>query len=209
MRRPDADQLVRFSTAQRWVHRTLAALMGMCLLTASALYVPSVSQWVGHRIVVAHVHVICGIGLLGPLLAGWFFSPSFRSDVRRLERFVPEDWLWLRDPERRTGLIDIGKFNAGQKLNAAFTVGAILVMLGTGLIMKYPNWWPLGWRVGATLVHDWLAFAIVVMFLGHLWFALRDAEARRGMRTGSVSRNWARREHPDWAREAEETSDVG
>jgi len=201
--------VARFSTAQRWVHRTLAALMGVCMVTAAALYVPAVSQVVGHRIVVADVHVICGVSLLGPLAAGWFFSPSFRADVRRLERFVPADWQWLRAPDRRSGRIAIGKFNPGQKLNAAFTLGAILVMLGSGLVMKYPQWWPLGWRVGATLVHDLLAFAIVGLFLGHVWFAWKDAEARRGMRTGAVSRDWARREHPAWAAEepAEEPAD--
>jgi formate dehydrogenase subunit gamma len=216
MRRPDAHDLVRFSKGQRWVHRSLALLMGICLLTAAALYLPSVSQLVGHRIVVARVHVLCGVALIAPLAAGWFWSASFRADVRRLERFIPEDWRWLRDPERRSGLIDIGKFNPGQKLNAAFTLGAIAVMLGTGLVMRYPQWWPLAWRTGATLVHDWFAMAIVVMFLGHVWFALRDAEARRGMRTGAVNRDWARREHPRWARETEEetegetqSSDVG
>ena len=199
----EGERLARFTTGQGWVHRTLAALMGVCLVTASALYVPSISQMVGHRIVVAHIHVICGVALLGPLVAGWFLSPSFRADVRRLERFVPEDRQWLRASDRRSGRIPIGKFNPGQKLNAAFTLGAILVMVGTGLVMKYPQWWPLGWRVGATLVHDWLAFAILVMFAGHAWFAWRDAEARRGMRTGSVSRGWARREHPEWADEVE------
>jgi formate dehydrogenase subunit gamma len=218
MPRPDADALLRFSKGQRRVHRSLALLMGVCMLTAAALYLPSVSQVVGHRIVVARVHEICGVALIVPLVAGWFWSASFRADVRRLERFIPQDWQWLRDPERRSGLIDIGKFNPGQKLNAAFTLGAILVMLGTGLVMRYPQWWPLAWRTGATLVHDWLAFAIVMMFLGHVWFAWRDAEARRGMRSGVVSRAWARREHPRWAREAEDhpeghtparSSDVG
>jgi len=34
--------------------------------------------------------------------------------------------------------------------------------------------------------------------IGHIVEAVNDPEARRGMRTGRVSRAWAMREHRDW-----------
>jgi formate dehydrogenase subunit gamma len=37
--------------------------------------------------------------------------------------------------------------------------------------------------------------------------ALKDPEARYGMRTGRVSRAWAKREHALWTEEAEEAED--
>jgi formate dehydrogenase subunit gamma len=40
---------------------------------------------------------------------------------------------------------------------------------------------------------------------GHTWMAFSDAEARRGMRTGKVSQEWAAREHGAW----EESSRAG
>ena len=35
---------------------------------------------------------------------------------------------WLRSKDRRSGRLGIGKFNAGQKLNAAFVLGGVIVM---------------------------------------------------------------------------------
>jgi formate dehydrogenase subunit gamma len=74
-----------------------------------------------------------------------------------------------------------------------------MVLLGTGMIMRFPAPWPLTWRTGATFVHDWLALAVLVVLLGHLAFAHRDPVARGGMRTGTVPADWARREHRAWA----------
>jgi formate dehydrogenase subunit gamma len=196
-----AERVVRFAPAERWVHRTTAILMGVCVLTAAALYVGPVAVFVGHRALVGKVHVGSGLALPVPMLAG-ALSAAYRRDVSRLNRFAPDDWRWLRDRNRRSGTILVGKFNAGQKLNAAFTAGAILVMLGTGVVMRYGGKLPLSWRTGGTAVHDWLAAAIVVVLLGHLSFASRDPFARAGMRTGWVPRFWAEREHGAWLSDA-------
>ena len=134
-----------------------------------------------------------------PLVVGWLWSAALRRDVRLLDRFSPADWQWLRSADRRSGRIPVGKFNAGQKLNAAFTLGAVLVMLMTGVVMHWTGLWPVAWRTGATFVHDWLAFAVAVVVAGHAYMAWKDPVARMGMRTGVVPASWARREHSDWA----------
>lgn len=59
----------------------------------------------------------------------------------------------------------------------------------------------LTWHTGATFVHDWFALGLGLLVLGHITYALKDPEARRGMRTGRVSATWARSEHPAWAEE--------
>ena len=197
---PRSAELARFSRAERWVHRLTALLMGACMLTAAALTIAPLSELVGRRALIAAVHVFAGLALPLPVLAGWL-SPSFRNDLRRLNRFVRSDGEWLRRGDRRTAGLPVGKFNAGQKLNAAFTAGAILVMLGTGVIMAFGQHWSLSLRIGATFVHDWLAAAVVVVVAGHLYFAFGDPMARRGMRRGTVAASWARREHPAWAAE--------
>ncbi|GAA2915603.1 hypothetical protein GCM10010524_52750 [Streptomyces mexicanus] len=84
---------------------------------------------------------------------------------------------------------------------ATWAAGATLVMLGTGLMMWFTHLTPLAWRTGATFVHDWLALTLGVVLAGHIGMALGDPEARRGMRTGSVTSEWAEREHPLWLRE--------
>ena len=68
--------------------------------------------------------------------------------------------------------------------------------------MRYANAWPVVWRTGATFVHDWLAYAVGAVVIGHIWFAYRDPQARKGMRTGWVPLLWAIREHKAWAQPA-------
>lgn len=182
------------------MHRSTGVLMGICLLTAAALYIGPLSILLGRRTLIRAVHLYAGIALPVPALLG-LISGAFRADLRRFNRFLPSDWAWLRNRQRRSGVIRVGKFNAGQKLNASFTAGSVLVMLGTGLIMRYGTGGPLSLRTGATLVHDWLAYAIAAVVIGHLWFAGRDPTARYGMRTGSVPASWADREHAAWAAE--------
>lgn len=199
MRRP-AEQILRFTRAERWTHRATAVLFGVVLASAACLYVPALSELVGRRRLVETVHVYAGYLLPLPALLA-VMSVAFRRDARRLNRFDTADWRWLRSRDRRSGRVPVGKFNAGQKLNAAFVVGAVLVMLGTGLLMRYPSLVDVGLRTGATFTHDWLALAVAVVLTGHVWKAARDPMARRGMRQGWVSVAWARREHGRWVLE--------
>jgi formate dehydrogenase subunit gamma len=198
--RPSEPELLRFSRSARWVHGLVAVLLLTCLGTAAVLYVSSLAVLVGHRPVVERVHVWCGFALPVPLLAG-LLSPSYRADLRRLDRFTEHDWKWLRSRTRRDGRIPVGKFNAGQKLNGALSAGAIAVLVLTGTVMLLTGLTPLGWRTGATVVHDWSALAVGLLVLGHLSFALRDPVALRSLRTGTVPRHWARQEHRAWAEE--------
>ncbi|BFO20160.1 hypothetical protein SHKM778_65480 [Streptomyces sp. KM77-8] len=182
------------------MHRATAVLMGVCVLTAACLYVPQLAQLVGRRALVVTVHQWSGLALPVPVLAG-LVSRAFRADLGRLNRFGPHDATWLRAAlrrDKRPSSRPAGKFNAGQKVYAAWIAGATLVMLGTGLMMWFTHLTPLVWRTSATFVHDWLALTVGIVLAGHIGMALADPEARRGMRTGSVDRDWAEREHPLW-----------
>jgi formate dehydrogenase subunit gamma len=192
----------RFSRAERMIHRTTAILMTACILTAAILYNGPISILVGHRHLVELVHVYCGFALPLPMFLG-IVSFAYRADLRRLSRFTPADRRWLRTRTRRDGTIIVGKFNAGQKLNGSLACGSILVLLGTGVLMYFVGFAPLPWRSGATFVHDWFSLALGLLVVGHVVFAMKDPEARRGMRTGSVSRSWARTEHAGWLSDLE------
>ncbi|MCU1603401.1 MAG: fdnI [Frankiales bacterium] len=195
------DPVRRFAPAVRRVHRAMAVLMGSCVVTAAFLYVPGLSVVVGHRYVVATVHEYSGFALPVPLLLG-LLSPDYRSDLRRMNRFSPVDRQWLRRSNRRLGL-PVGKFNAGQKLNGALSVGAMGVLLGTGILMFDTHLVRLSLRTGATFVHDWSALALGLLLVGHVLKASRDREAGQGMKTGDVSLAWAKEHHPGWAAEFE------
>jgi formate dehydrogenase subunit gamma len=198
---PETGRTVpRFGLASRWVHGLTGGLMIGCILTAAVLYNGSLAVVVGHRYVVEMVHVVCGFALPLPLLAG-IVSRDYRDDTRRLNRFTPRDWTWLRSRTRRDGTIEVGKFNAGQKLNACLSAGSIAVLLMSGTVMYFTHLAPLAWRSGATFVHDWFALAVGLLVVGHIVMAAKDPHAMTGMRTGRVPLRWARREHAAWARE--------
>jgi formate dehydrogenase subunit gamma len=197
---PDQPRFVlRFSPAERAVHRATGLLFLVCVLTATALYVPDVAQLVGRRHVVETVHEWSGVLLPVPALLG-LWSQAFRADLRQLDRFTDQDRRWLaglRSPDPYRGRL-AGKFNAGQKLWASWLAGTVLVMLGTGLLLWFKFALGLVPRAGVVLVHDVGAYALVIVAAGHVLKALADPEARRGMRTGSVRRSWAEREHALW-----------
>ena len=193
-------QLPRFTAAERWVHRTLGLLMGVLIITGAIMFFPDLSGLVGNRQIVTTLHDIAGWLVPVPLLLA-LLSRAFRNDAGRLNRFTPADWQWLRSRDRRSGRIAVGKFNAGQKLNAALTLGAVIVMFGTGMVMFWSSLFSDSIRTGATFVHDWVALAFGILVLGHIWMAYSDATARAGMRTGQVPEDWALREHGAWAEE--------
>ena len=190
----------RFSRSSRWVHWLTSIFMTICILTALVLYNGSIAVIFGHRYVVEQLHVYSGLALPVPLVVG-ILSRSYRDDARRLNRFTSRDWTWLRSRTRRDGTIEVGKFNAGQKLNASLSAGSIGALLISGVVMYFTNLAPLPWRSGATFVHDWFALAVGLLVVGHIAMALKDPYAMTGMRTGRVPLRWARREHAAWARE--------
>ena len=204
----DDGRIRRFSLAERIIHRITAVLMIVCILTAAVLYNGSLAVAIGHRHLVELIHVYCGFALPVPMVLG-VVSVAYRSDLRRLGRFSTADRRWLRSRTRRDGTIRVGKFNAGQKLNSALTSSSILVLFASGIIMYFVTLAPLPWRTGATFVHDWFSIAVGLLVVGHITFAMKDPEAREGMRTGWVSRHWARREHSAWLHEVTDGADGG
>jgi len=173
----------RFTQPEVWVHGAFAALVIVAIVTAAFLSVDALSQLVGRRELLMRLHLFAGLLCPVPLALG-LLSPAFRRDAARLERFGPTDRAWIRSRRRRS--LPVDRFNAGQKLNAAFTVGAVAVLLGTGVIMGSLLWgWPDDLRTGATFVHDWTAFGLTVAVVGHVYFARRygrgDASSPRAV----------------------------
>jgi formate dehydrogenase subunit gamma len=208
--RTDSTAILRFDRVERAIHWVNAALFLILVVTGAILYLDALQRLIGRRALIEDIHLASGLALPVPVaiaVAGWW-GRGLRADLRRFNRWNRNDRLWfralLKDRGNRTALlkqIEVGKFNAGQKLNAAFTAGAGLVMLATGVIMKWYHPWPLNWRTGATFVHDWLAVAVGIVIIGHVGMALRDPDALRSMWTGRISRRWAERHAPAWLAE--------
>ena len=192
--------LARFDGTERTLHWVIAALFAVLLGTGAVLYFSALMAVIGRRALVVDVHLAAGLALPVPIalsVAGRW-GTRLRADLRRFNRWSAQDQAWLRLSWQRRAVrlarrrrLVAGKFNAGQKLNVAFTGGAIAVMLLSGVVMYWFHPWPLSWRTGATDTHDWLAAAIVVVILGHISHALRDRDALRSMWCGTIPRAWA------------------
>lgn len=196
----------RFDMVERSAHWVNACLFGIVMLTGSVLYIGQLSVLVGNRAIVRAIHVYFGLAIPVAFLVAYLprWGRALRLDFGRINRWSRDDNRWFRTLGRDTHL-RTGKFNAGQKLNAAFVVGAALVLVGTGIIMKWFEPFPLDVRTGATFVHDWFAFFIWLSVIGHLWFAFADGEALRGMWRGTVSARWAKAKRPAWYDETTES----
>lgn len=177
------------------------------ILTGACLYVPQLVALVGRRALLVRIHVDAGLALPVPLLASVLgpWGKGLRADIRRLNRWSASDRRWLRAQLRREPVsrAAVGKFNAGQKLLAAFTLGVMGVTLMTGCIMRWFYLWPLSWRSGATFVHDLVAYIFVAAVIGHVLMAVTHPSALRSMLTGRVSRDWAKRHAKSWLEEVE------
>jgi formate dehydrogenase subunit gamma len=199
------SRILRFDRVQRAAHWGTALLFGICMATALPLYFVSVENLIGRRALLVEIHVWAGLVLPIPLLVSLLgpWGARMRRDARRVNLWTREEVRWLialgvRGPKVRD------KFNPGQKLNAIFVAGSIVVMLGTGAVLKWFRFFPVSWRTGATFVHDVLAFAIFIVVAGHVLFALTHRDALRSMLRGWVSESWAARHAPDWLLEEEQ-----
>jgi formate dehydrogenase gamma subunit len=202
--------LARFDVVERCVHWVNALLFLSLIFTGAALYYTPLMAIIGRRELVERIHVYIGLGLPVPLLLALWGSwgTALRADLRRFNRWTTADAAWMRLStrgrpirQRYRAKLAIGKFNAGQKLNAAFTAGGGLVMLGTGIILRWYRPWPLSFRAGATFVHNWLALLFVVVIAGHILMALSDRDSLRSMLVGRIRRGWAQHHAPAWVAE--------
>ncbi len=190
--------LTRFDRVERAVHWTNAALFLFLILSGETLNGAPGTGWVGNKRIVIELHTYVGYGLLVPVLLGiaTHAGHQLRDDMHRIARWTADDHRWWRRASR--GSARIGKFNPGQKLNAAFIGACILVMPASGTFLRWPAYFPHSFVNGADFTHRWFALAILVVTVGHILMALARPASLRGMITGKVPRAWAREEHPRW-----------
>jgi formate dehydrogenase subunit gamma len=191
-------EIERFDRVERVVHWVTASLVGVLIATGACLYLGQLEALVGRRELVRNIHVVAGLSLPFPILLGVLTRAgrSLRRDLGRLNRWSVDDRKWWRLDARPQ--VQLGKFNPGQKVNATFLGGALIVMLMTGSMMRFFEPFPDAWRTGATSVHDWFALGIGLSVIGHIMFASRDPIAMQAMQKGPVPAAWAKTQRPRW-----------
>jgi formate dehydrogenase subunit gamma len=195
------EYIERFSPTERAVHWVHATAFLVLLATGLALYIPALSIAVGRRPLLKDIHVYTAVAWIAALLLVVVFGDRrrLRETLRELDQFDADDMLWLRRYPRPQG-----RFNAGQKVNAALT-GAFAVLFAVSGSLLWLGERDHRFQFASTiLLHDWLTLISLFLLVGHLYLALIYPATRhslRGMTTGSVRRDWAERHHPKWVRE--------
>ncbi len=197
----------RFTRSELAVHWTLAVSVLAMILSGIAL---GANVW---HAAVFPVHVgsmfLLAGGVLLAALAG--DRPALRRAGRKLRTLRREDRRWLAWAPRnllgRGGAPPpVGRFNAGQKLNAMLIAVLLAASIGSGIY-----WWARLHGVFAnsnvdSAIHNVAGVAIIVLVCGHLYMAVLNPATRqalRGITTGSVDAGWAAEHHPAWLAEAE------
>ena len=204
--RPPAPGYVRrFGPEERSLHWLLAVTFLTMLATGLILYLPVFAELAANRRLWKSIHLGAAIAFWAGLVVLFLtdLSGSLRRTAGEFDRFDDDDVRWLGWAVTRRGSEPpAGRFNAGQKLNAALVAGLMVVFTASGvLIYLQETDAAVRGHTSAILVHDIATWIAVPLIAGHLYLALVNPSTRpslRGMVLGTVRRDWARRHHPKW-----------
>jgi formate dehydrogenase subunit gamma len=189
------ERFTRTERALHWVHATAFLVL---LASGAVLWSPRLAELVARRPLVEEIHLYTALAWAFALVLVVQLGDGarLRATLRELELFDRDDRRWLLG--RRTPQ---GRFNAGQKLNAALTAAFAVLFAVSGLLLWLGQTIPLFRGAGALVLHDGVAAASLVLLVGHLYLSVIHPATRhslQGMTRGTVSEEWARKHHPKW-----------
>ncbi len=195
---PPGRRLPRYGRTERTVHWVHATAFCVLLGSGLCLYLPSLAEAVNRRPLLKSIHLYTAlawaIALVLVLVLG--DRRALRRTLREVEYLDADDRDWLRG--RHTPQ---GRMNAGQKLNTVVTAAFAILFAVSGFFLWYGER-DTRFRLGnALLIHDWLMYLSLILFLGHLYLALilpRTRHSLSGITRGWVREDWAERRHAKW-----------
>jgi formate dehydrogenase subunit gamma len=215
--------IVRFTPSERAFHWVFAvgylALLVSGLPLMFTLLRPLIRGYT--PVIGLRLHLACGVLWLVATLAAVVLANRrvLGRAWRDLTTFERGDTAWLRrfprwltaDAATRARLdVGVGRFNAGQKVNAIFTAVTTGLLLLSGLVLVPVGDVPLATHLtGAASVtswqtaHRWLTLLILLPLAGHIFLAVVFPPTRpslSGMLGGEVDATWAEAHHPRWSR---------
>jgi formate dehydrogenase subunit gamma len=187
----------RFSPVERLLHWVNALGFLFLLATGLILFLPRLSVVVGRRQQIQTLHFWFGVGWLCALAAVVLLGGRrMLATAREIESFDGDDLRWLSGRPAPQG-----RFNAGQKINAALTA-AFAILFGVSGVLLWVGERNTRYRFASTVIlHDGLMYVSLALLLGHLYLTLIHPATRhslRGMTLGTVNAEWAQRHHAKW-----------
>ena len=95
--------------------------------------------------------------------------------------------------------LEVGFFNAGEKVLFWLTIVLGIVISASGLLLLFPYYEATIERTQlALLIHAIAALILIAMAFGHIWMVLTVEGTIDAMKDGKVDENWAKSHHSRW-----------
>ncbi len=156
-------------------HHLTAVFFFASLATALPMFVPAIAAWAGHREVFRETHVITGLLALivGAASLTTLAGPGARERRTAFAAWAEADAAWMRSWARRLArpaYTGTGP-NPGQRVAASAMAASLVVLAGSGLVLRFFSIFPLWLRTGASLVHNLFFYLLTAIVLAHIAYA--------------------------------------
>ena len=198
------EHIVRHSLGSRVIHWATALFFFGCVLTGLPIWTP-IFGWMaalfGGLEVCAWLHPWLGIAFFAMTVVMFFFWVG----EMRMER---KDWGWLGPKmveyfKRSGDDRDVGKYNGGQKVLFYLVVLLSVFLLATGVVLWFPMVFVQPLREVSWVLHDAFFILFIAAIVVHIYLGTAAVPGSfQSMTRGTVTKSYARLNHPRWYREA-------
>lgn len=187
----------RFNKTFRILHWSHAIIFIWLLITGIQLFFTEKSLLGDPFVKIIHLYAAPFLILL-PAIVYISGTKSVRSDVNELMDWTVHDLRWFMDFMNGKNNPDIGKFNAGQKMNFMFTVLLITGFSFSGYVVWMKSMFSVEFVEFNFMLHDFLTVLALLILTGHILFTLYYGESLKGIIYGVVDEKWAKEHYPKW-----------
>jgi formate dehydrogenase subunit gamma len=198
-----ADEVVRYTFAERVGHWINGAAYSYLLATGLALFTPYM-YWLaavlGGGGTIRFAHPWVGLVYMATII---WMQGKWRDDMKS----IPEDKQWGENLQayvenRDEVMPPQGRFNAGQKQFWWVMLWSSVVLLITGLMMWFPETISARahWLMPIVVfIHSLVALVTIAAFIIHVYMSIwMTPGSMKAMIEGKVSTRWARAHHRLW-----------
>jgi len=201
----EAKPVSRYTTAARINHWITAVSLILLALSGLALFDPVLFFLTGlfgggqmTRIIHPWIGVVLAVSFLGLFIR--FFTLNFWNR---------DDTVWMKNlgkviNNQEEGLLELGKYNAGQKLVFWGQSILILLLFCSGIVMwdtYFASSFTIDQKRLAAVAHALCAIAAILIWIVHVYAAIWVKGTLRAMTRGSVTGGWAWKHHRKWFRQ--------
>lgn len=201
----NGNLVLRTKLIDRMLHWSMVSCFTLVALSGLSWFFPSLN-WLGYVLgppqLARVLHPFLGIAVFGLLMC--MFVRFVHHNL-----FVRTDLTWFRHIvdvllNKHGQKLQIGKYNAGQKILFWSIMSFISLLLVSGLMIwraYFAALFPIPVLRLALLAHSLAGLGLILLVIGHIYMGIWVRGSIGGMISGYVSRAWARQHHDRWYEE--------